>query len=839
MPTAQPYNSEELEVEEVIVDEDDHNSSHGRIVSQSQADPLLTMASDHEDGDDASGGNDLNGQSENANNDDPKQRSIEKSEDDGADEDDAPVDITDTPDNTTFDHAAQHSFANNIANKNNDTKESTTAPTDELEKPPPQMNVFAALSRISNLNTIRNQQQIIVSNQHQTEATKKQTGYEPLPSHSRPAKQVTRKQTLPLRWTENNAHRNNNDNNQNKEGIVYPKVVQDVEFAESAVIMSTKQTKGASTSRVREGVGKTNNRSRISNAERESNHVTNAKQSALANMYANCDDEGDSSDNYTPQRKTRFKKKNMGGDGGDDFDPDDDGDGSDDDDDDDEGYESEGEQHISDSAVRKHRKRKSTGKKTQTGAAKRTKRSTTQNIDKLWWNDNKWWTEYNDDEAINTSCNEVFAKLFPNTYILPTLSRTLAVEALKKIPTSIQQSGYDKVQDWVKNDGYSNVSRELYDYLTRMLSMFAVMENPIPWKSFFGDSFDLLLNSADPRKRGKKKRKSVQQDNSPGLSDDEGIPWNEVITLTDEQGNVIRKGLKDRNKSRNTFVCNNLRFKLASSGERSSECIYVGYYVFNEVSNKWSMICGEDNLRTKRHDGSQFSKPSKHWSENDLLGGTRDQPKYHYYTNFPQMPSVLKQRCEKRNKPFKPYPLEAAVTSISSSKYGQQCFQCNNESISKDLLDALKENRSRSGSGIPCGATLKGNDLVYLDGRDSVLVGSLYYIGVFRMVFGKRTGCKVGMVKCLVDDFSLFANRFGVVKRINHDKRGGIENMSQCTHFVDYRPMKYQHSEFVKRCHGIALVDLLPMDSNGLVLDEGKKGVMTALEKEQMDKELY
>ena len=67
-----------------------------------------------------------------------------------------------------------------------------------------------------------------------------------------------------------------------------------------------------------------------------------------------------------------------------------------------------------------------------------------------------------------------------------------------------------------------------------------------------------------------------------------------------------------------------------------------------------------------------------------------------------------------------------------------------------------------------CGFEVKMEDLVYIDGRDNHFVCKLYYIGAYRVRYGDKQSCKIGVVKCQYDCVKYFQHRYCVIQSVHH-----------------------------------------------------------------------
>jgi hypothetical protein len=73
----------------------------------------------------------------------------------------------------------------------------------------------------------------------------------------------------------------------------------------------------------------------------------------------------------------------------------------------------------------------------------------------------------------------------------------------------------------------------------------------------------------------------------------------------------------------------------------------------------------------------------------------------------------------------------------------------------------------------PCGADLRVNEVVFVNGRDCTLVNHhIYYLGVNRVEMGEVKACRVGVLKCLFNQVQYFANRMAQVTLVYGKGRG-------------------------------------------------------------------
>ena len=121
----------------------------------------------------------------------------------------------------------------------------------------------------------------------------------------------------------------------------------------------------------------------------------------------------------------------------------------------------------------------------------------------------------------------------------------------------------------------------------------------------------------------------------------------------------------------------------------------------------------------------------------------------------------------------RPVPTKCIISTIDLDRDGQKC----------------------SDHPQGCGKSLKEEELLYVDGRDNHFSGHLYYLGVYRVRYGEKMTCKVGVVKCQYDCVKYFQHRYCVVQSVHH----GDEKYSD-----DNAVKRRQQESLPKRCRGAA-----------------------------------
>lgn len=111
-----------------------------------------------------------------------------------------------------------------------------------------------------------------------------------------------------------------------------------------------------------------------------------------------------------------------------------------------------------------------------------------------------------------------------------------------------------------------------------------------------------------------------------------------------------------------------------------------------------------------------------------------------------------------------PYRLVITKPPVLSDILATQCRSavvCGISSNVDNVACPMHQNK------IACGHDLKVNDVVFVNGRDCHFMrGTTWYIGVYRVIEGKRTSCRVGVVKAFFDQARYFCNRPAQVTRV-------------------------------------------------------------------------
>ena len=120
-----------------------------------------------------------------------------------------------------------------------------------------------------------------------------------------------------------------------------------------------------------------------------------------------------------------------------------------------------------------------------------------------------------------------------------------------------------------------------------------------------------------------------------------------------------------------------------------------------------------------------------------------------------------------------PLPKKCIIVNISMKRDMQQCVQ----------------------HPEGCGLEVKVEDLVYIDGRDNHFVGKLYYIWAYRVRYGDKQSCKIGVVKCQFDCVKYFHHRYCVIQSVHHVTKNKDNEKNEKRKNMD---------SIVNRCRGIA-----------------------------------